>query len=58
VNTKGERILWVNFIWHKKVGSQLSKEIISVLDGCSNYWEVKINLSTGEVYDLFINGLA
>ncbi|HAD12940.1 MAG TPA: hypothetical protein DCF33_10955 [Saprospirales bacterium] len=58
LNTKNEKILWINFIWHKKAGNQISKEVISVYDGCSNYWGIKINLNTGEVYDLFINGLA
>ncbi len=26
-----------------------------VLDGCSYYWNVKVNLRKHELYDLFIN---
>lgn len=57
LNAENEKIIWFNCIWGKKAGSEISKEIIQVFDGCSYYWGVKINLNTGVVYDLTINGL-
>lgn len=57
INDKGEKILWINLIWVKRVTeSELSKDIVSVQDGCSYYWNVKINVTTGEVFDLRVNG--
>ena len=57
INENGDKILWINFIWSKRVlESDISKNIISVQDGCSYYWNIKINVSTGEVFDLFVNG--
>lgn len=32
------------------------KERIIVLDGCSRHWQIKINLDTGELFELRING--
>jgi hypothetical protein len=57
VTHEGERIIWVNFIWSEgSMESRLSKGIISVHDGCSRYWRIKVNLDTGELFDLDING--
>jgi hypothetical protein len=57
-NYKGDKILWINFVWDKEKELLLSKEIIHVLDGCSYYWNIKVNISTGEVFDLNINGVS
>ena len=57
LNNDGQKIIWVNMIWKDKGIKDLGKEIITVLDGCSYYWNVKINLSEESLYDLDINGL-
>lgn len=36
----------------------LASEYILVFDGCSRYWKIKVNLSSGKVHDLEINGSA
>ncbi|MDM8178149.1 hypothetical protein QT327_27955 [Olivibacter sp. 47] len=37
---------------------RLPKDIVTPLDGCSHYWNIKVNLDKGEVFDLIINGSA
>jgi hypothetical protein len=56
----GDKVIWINFIWSKDKDAlvKLSEEIIIVLDGCSYYWSVKVNLTTGKLFDLSINGSA
>jgi hypothetical protein len=58
INEKGEKILWINCIWSKELESQLSLDIISVKDGCSYYWSIKVNITTAKAYELDINGSA
>ena len=60
VDQNGDRILWINYIIRKDKdqSSKLGKDVIMVLDGCSNYWNVKANLSKEKLYDLRINGSA
>lgn len=59
INTSGEKIILINMLWAKDVGyGGLNSEYILVFDGCSHYWKVKVNLSSGKVYDLEINGSA
>lgn len=57
INKEGQKILWINFIWNKNLGPQLSEDIISVLDGCSYYWNIKVNISNMALYDLKVNGM-
>jgi len=60
ITTQGEKIVWVNFVWEKDI-SVLQKwkdEIIIVLDGCSYYWNVKVNLDKEKLFDLSVNGSA
>ena len=58
INDKGEKILWINFVWDKRLTeSELSEDIISVKDGCSYYWNIKINVTTNNIFELKINGL-
>ncbi|MFA0963838.1 hypothetical protein AB9P05_18680 [Roseivirga sp. BDSF3-8] len=58
-NTSGEKIILINMLWAKDVDyGGLDTEYILVFDGCSHYWKVKVNLSSGKVYDLEINGSA
>lgn len=38
--------------------NEMSKDIIVVLDGGFNHWSIKINLSTKELFDMYVNGAA
>jgi hypothetical protein len=60
INQNGDMVVWVNFIWAKDKDSikKLGDEIIIILDGCSYYWNVKVNLSSENLFDLSINGPA
>jgi hypothetical protein len=57
INTDGEKIIWINLLWDKNIDdSSLKEEIIMVNDGCSYYWNVKINIDKKDLYELNING--
>jgi hypothetical protein len=57
INSKGDKVLWINFIWSKYVSKDgLTDDVILVNDGCSYYWNVKVDLSNDSLYDLHING--
>lgn len=60
INESGEKIVWINLIWDKgkETESRLSKDVIIILDGCSYYWNIKVNLTKETLYDLQVNGSA
>lgn len=56
-NIRGEKIIYVNFVWkNKDLFDRLSKDIVIVHDGCSYYWSVKVNLNQRILSELRING--
>lgn len=57
INTEGEKIIWINFLWDKNIDeSKLKQDIIMTHDGCSHYWNIKINIDKEVLYELNING--
>ena len=58
VNMKGQKIIWVNCLWNKSLEERAGKDVIIVDDGCSYFWDVEVNLNTGELANLMINGSA
>ncbi|WP_460616096.1 hypothetical protein [Hymenobacter segetis] len=59
VNGQGQKVIWVNLLWKDPARrSALAQHVVQVLDGCSYYWNVKVNLLTGRLYELRINGRA
>ena len=56
INEDDEKIIWINFIWKNQSPKNWNKEIIIVDDGCSFYWQVKVNLNSKNLFDLFVNG--
>ena len=56
INSEGDSIVWMNFIWGKRISDVWNKDVVIVLDGCSYFWNIKVNLSKKEVFDLQING--
>ena len=57
IDEDGDRVLLINAIWSKIQPFQnWLSERITVLDGGSHYWNVKFNLTTGEFFDLSVNG--
>jgi len=64
INSKSEKEVWVNCFCNsdnKSSGEDKSywkKGIVSVYDGGSCYFHLKINLTTGRVYYFSVNGVA
>jgi len=59
INEKGEKIIWIKLSLKKsRLIEKVSKEIIFVDDGCSNYWNVKVNLTKHILFEILVNGSA
>ncbi|HEY1193539.1 hypothetical protein [Flavobacterium sp.] len=59
-NEKGEKIIYVNFLWNKDLNSSEEKwktEWYDVADGGSYYWNIKYNLDNKTFFDFRVNGL-
>lgn len=56
IDKNGHKILFINFIWMKSTPEYWNKEIVKLYDGCSHYWNVKIDLEHKKLFDLKING--
>ena len=57
LNSKGEIIVWVNCICRRQgQNSDWRKGLISADDGGNCYFNLKINLTTKEYFDLSVNG--
>lgn len=59
IDSSGNQIVWVNFICSKQIHHypDWKERIISVRGGGSCYFNLKVNLTNHEVYDLIVNGL-
>lgn len=55
-NAEGEKIIWVNSLCGNEFKKRIKEDIVFVLDGGSCYWNVKINLEKGVLFDPIING--
>ena len=61
INPKGEKIIGINCFYSSnpdKMFPNWKKQFVMVLDGGANYFNIKINLTTGEYYDFWVNGEA
>src|SRR5574344_2130677 len=58
INKKGERILEINCFWKGNVEKfpNWHTHLVSVIDGCSFYWSIKVNLSKKKCFDYWIDG--
>ena len=52
----GCHIVWVNFVWDESMADSLRNDILLTEGGCGHYWHIKVNLTTGKVYGLEVNG--
>jgi hypothetical protein len=71
-DTNGDKIIFINCFWeregfygfidkvfsHESVDNKWKTEEYSVLDGCSYYWSIKVNLTTKTWFDFRVNGNA
>lgn len=70
IDNKGNKLLSVNLLWaqyslldrlkgyHKDDSDNWKRERIIILDGCTYYWAIDINLSQQKLQNLSINGPA
>jgi len=56
INSKGEKIIWVNLFWDKESIDEAKRALIMVNDGCSYYWNIEVNITTHSLSNLQING--
>jgi hypothetical protein len=56
INDKGEKQVWVNCFCGAMSGWR--KSIVYVMDGGNCFFNLRINLTKGEYYDLAVNGYA
>jgi hypothetical protein len=56
INTKGEKIVWINMFWNRDFNDKAKYELISVNDGCSYYWNIEVNITTQTLFNLKVNG--
>ena len=58
INSDGEKVIWVNFVRNRDLKEEASKDVIEVFDGGSHFWNIKVNLTKGALYDMRVNGIA
>ena len=70
IDSGGNKILYVNFLWakysifdrlkghHEDDSEEWKEQRVTVLDGCSYYWSIEINLSQQKLQNIHINGSA
>ena len=69
INQKGERIIHINFYWNRFSINERTRgywddrleynsEYAVVFDGGSRYWNINVNLTTKNLYNLWVNGYA
>jgi hypothetical protein len=57
-NSKGEKEIWVNCFCEADHFTYWKKSIVSVLDGGTCFFQLKINLTKNTTYDFGVNGVA
>ena len=74
IDKNGDKIIYINCFWIQRglddfmtrrflsgqtiQDERWTKEFVSILDGCSYFWSIKVNLTRMELFDLRINGIA
>ncbi|MFG6688063.1 hypothetical protein ACGK9U_15920 [Mariniflexile sp. HNIBRBA6329] len=58
INEKGEKEIWINFFCSDLGSENWRTDIFTVFDGGNCFWNIKVNLTKKEYYELGINGYA
>lgn len=56
INVQNQKILWINFLSKSLNYENWKKDLVIVFDWWNQFFNVKINLNTKEVFDLHVNG--
>lgn len=58
ITKNGDVVIWISLLRNKEIDDvELSKDIVTVLDGGEKYWSVFINLTKDTLYGVRINGI-
>ncbi|QEH40888.1 hypothetical protein [Chitinophaga sp. XS-30] len=57
IDDRGEKIIWINCTYEPDIRQRprYGDGIIKMRDGGSAYWNARVNLSTGKLFNLYIN---
>ena len=58
INNKEQKEIWINFFCDDWGNENWKSELMGVEDGGNCYFNLKVNLETGEYSELYINGYA
>lgn len=57
IDNNDDNIIWINFLWSNKIDKcDAGKDILFVLDGCSYFWSIEVNITSKLLLELKING--
>ena len=56
LDSNNNKTLLINCFWKKSEQQNWLNSQVMVLDGGSYFWNVKFNLTTSKLYDLYVNG--
>ena len=57
-NKKGQKILEVNFLWRdSKFIEEWKIKGITILDGCSYFWHISVNMKKKKCFNYSVNGI-
>lgn len=56
LDSNNNKTLFINCFWKKSEHENWLNSQVTVLDGGSYFWNVKFDLKTSKLYDLYING--
>jgi len=56
IDQSGNKIVWANYICKNSPGIDWQHDLFIVLDGGNCFFNFKINLNTGIIYDYHVNG--
>jgi len=61
IDKNGDKIIYINVFWdnsENKSEKRWLNDIIEVLDGGDYFWQIKVNLTTHQLFDFAVNGEA
>ncbi len=58
INSIGEKEIWINFFCSDFGTENWRTDLFTVFDGGNCFWNIKVNLTKNEYYELRINGYA
>lgn len=59
IDKDNNKVIWINFLRNKTIkDKELSYDVITVLDGAEDYWNIYVNISKNKLFKISINGIS